>query len=129
MRHVVKSPYCDPSSFHQRGVWRPRRSPKSPGDVQVPILISFTHRVMSEGQLALVPGTSDDNSSTNSSASSSALSALALLGNWYSTKPRPNHNNAVFTRAGSRNRSGTSSAPITPSVEHRPQGALTLQLV
>src|SRR5271169_6901557 len=55
MCQVVSLPYCEPSSFHQRGVYLPRLSPKSPGEVQVPIRISLTQRLMSEGQSELVP--------------------------------------------------------------------------
>src|SRR5882724_9719479 len=82
---VVSLPYCDPSSFHQRGVNLPRRSPKSPGEIHVPIRASLTQRLISEGQSALVPGASDDISRLNSIASISAPAILALLGNLYST--------------------------------------------
>ena len=80
---------------------------------------------MSDGQSRLVPGTSDDSSIENSTDSTAALSSLALLGNLYSTLPRPNQISAACTRAGSRKESGTSSRPITPSVEHSPHGVPT----
>src|SRR6188768_314720 len=87
--------------------------------------MSLTHNVMSDGQFKLVPGTSDDSSIENSIDSTAALSSLALLGNLYSTWPRPNQISAAWTRAGSRKESGTSSRPITPSVEQSPHGAVT----
>ena len=84
---------------------------------------------MSEGQSAEVPGTSDDISSENSSATTDLPTSRALLGNWYSTKPRVNHISPAFIRSGLRKVPGTSSRPIMPCGEQRPQGALTSQLV
>ena len=54
----------------------------------------------------LVPGVSDDSSIENSIDSTAALSSLALLGNLYSTLPRPNQISAAWTRAGSRKEFG-----------------------
>ncbi len=62
----------------------PRWSPKSPGEVQVPISTSLTQRLMSDGQSLLVPGTSDDSSMLYSMASIAAFRILALFGNLYS---------------------------------------------
>src|SRR5918993_709032 len=128
-RHRVRIPYCEPSIFHQSGVWAPLRSPKSPGDVQVPTPTLLTHRLMSEGQSVLVPGTSDDSSRRNSSSATSAFSTLALFGNLYSTYPLSNQISAACTRPGSRKRSGTSRTPMMLSPEHMPHGAETSQLV
>jgi hypothetical protein len=47
----------------------------------------------------------------------------------YSTKPRPNQASEARIRLGSRKKSGTSSRPMIPSVEHSPHGALTSQPV
>lgn len=77
---VVSVPYCDPSSFHHAGVRTPRRSPKCPGEVQVPMRCSLTHRLMSDGQLLLVPGTSDEISRLNLIPSMAAPATRALLG-------------------------------------------------
>jgi hypothetical protein len=85
--------------------------------------------VMSEGQSIEVPGTSDDSSIENSSSTIDLPTMRALLGNWYSTKPRVNHISPAFMRSGLRNEPGTSSRPMMPSGEHRPHGALTSQLV
>src|SRR5579875_1566801 len=128
-RQEVSVPYCDPASFHQDGVSAPRRSPKSPGDVQLPMRCSFTQSEMSEGQFVLVPGTSDDTSRLNSTARTGAPASLALFGNLYSTWPRPNQSSAACMRRGSRKACGTSSSPITPLVEQSPHGAVTWQLV
>ena len=57
----------------------PRWSPKSPGEVQVPISTSLTHRLMSEGQSVLVPGTSEDSSMLNSTASISGVQDLGVV--------------------------------------------------
>ena len=67
----------------------PRLSPKSPGEVQVPTITSLTQMLMSDGQSLLVPGTSEDSSMLNSTDSTAAFRISALLGNLYSTKPRP----------------------------------------
>ncbi len=50
----------------------------------------LTESVISDGQSAAVPGTSDDSSMANSRPLSLRLPSLALLGNWYSRKPRVN---------------------------------------
>src|SRR5262245_37585832 len=107
----------------------PRLSPKSPGEVQVPTSTWFTQTETSDGQLALVPGTSDESSRLNSSASISALRTLALFGNLYSTWPRSNQISPAFMRSGSRKKSGTSRRPMIDSVEHNPHGGDTLQPV
>ena len=91
--------------------------------------MSFTQSVMSDGQFMFVPGTSEDSSIENSIDSTIRFNSLALLGNLYSTWPRPNHARAAWTRLGSRNESGTSSSPMMPSVEQSPQGALTVASV
>src|SRR3954463_11312351 len=107
----------------------PRLSPKSPGEVQVLTSTSLTHTLISEGQLAFVPGTSEESSMLNSSASISCSSILALLGNLYSTWPRSNQISPAFMRSGSRKKSGTSRRPMIASLEQSPQGGDTLQFV
>jgi hypothetical protein len=69
--------------------------------------------LISEGQSALVPDTSDESSMVNSIASTSAFRTRALLGNLYSPCPRQNHSRDAFIQLGSRKKSGPSSRPIT----------------
>src|SRR3990170_4638010 len=107
----------------------PRLSPKSPGEVQVPTSTSLIQTLMSEGQLAFVPGTSEESSMLNSSASTSAFRTFALFGNLYSTWPRSNQISPAFILSGSRKKSGTSRRPMTASLEQRPQGGDTAQFV
>ncbi|MNV89499.1 hypothetical protein D3C71_1837980 [compost metagenome] len=104
-------------------------SPKPPVESHVPISVPLTESVMSLGQSAEVPGTSELSSITNSMDSMVFCASLALLGNWYSRNPRVNQISPAFIRSGSRKVSGTSSRPIMPSVEQSPQGADTSQLV
>src|SRR5271165_7651352 len=80
-RQLLSLPYWLPLSFHQSGVYTPRLSPKSPGLVQTPTSRALIAIVMSEGQSADVPGTSDDSSSENSSAVTALPIRRALFGN------------------------------------------------
>src|SRR5664279_2108038 len=95
-------PYWLPLSFHQAGVKTPRLSPKSPGEVQVPITMPLIETVISDGQSAAVPGTSEESSIENSSSSIFLLASLALLGNLYSKNPRVNQINPACIRSGSK---------------------------
>src|ERR1700733_5041939 len=99
------------------------------GTVQTPSSRPLTATVMSDGQSEAVPGTSEESSNDSSSPVMALPTWRALFGNWYSTKPRVNHISPAFILSGSRKVPGTSSRPMIPLGEQRPQGALTSQLV
>ena len=127
-RQFFSKPYCDPANFHHSGVNLPRTSPKSPGDVHVPISTPFTQTVISDGQSLFVPGASDD-SSIESSNCSNSIAPFRLFGNLYSTKPRSNQISPAIARCGLKNVSGTSRNPIISSREQRPHGGDTSKSV
>src|SRR5574344_105158 len=125
----LSRPYCEPSSFHQDGVYLPRLSPKSPGLTQVPTSTLLIHMVMSDGQFELVPGVSEESSMLTSSLSTFFDSYMVLFGNLYSKVPLPHQSKPAFMRSGFRKESGMSSKPMMRSVEQRPHGVVTWQSV
>ena len=84
---------------------------------------------MSEGQLLLVPGVSDESSRLISSFVSFFFFFLLLFGNLYSKVPHPHQRRPAFILSGLRKESGMSRSPMIFSEEQSPHGAGTSQSV
>src|SRR5690606_4579917 len=118
IRRVFSKPYWLELSLHHIGVNFPRVSEKFPGQVHVPISLPLMAKEMSDGQLLLEYGNSEESSIDNSNSANCWFSVKGL-GIRYSTNPFESQIILASMRRESINTLGSSS-PMTEWAVARP---------
>src|SRR5690606_36681135 len=118
IRRVFSKPYWLELSLHHSGVNFPRVSEKFPGQGHVPISLPLMAKEMSDGQLLLEYGNSEESSIDNSNSANLWCSFTRLVIR-YSTNPIDIQIILASMRPESLNTLG-SSIPMTKSAVARP---------